>query len=157
MGKVSSGRRAYSWAEGKRAEGLFVTLMEKRGNDVEKSSSKVDIKQHIDYYVNGVGFDVKGNRHLDCIWLEIANVRGDDGWLKGEAEYIAFHFPELDEFIIFGRQDLLEWVQQNVTEYTDDKKDYLKLYTRKKWDRKDLIVKVRFSDIESLSHTRISC
>ena len=150
MGKVSSGRRAYSWAEGKRAEGLFVTLMEKRGNDVEKSSARVDIKQHIDYYVNGVGFDVKGNRHLDCIWLEIANVRGDDGWLKGEAEYIAFHFPELDEFIIFKRQDLLEWVQQNITEYTEDKKDYLKLYTRK--GRNDLMTKISLLDTKDFKY-----
>ena len=157
MDKVSKGRRAYSWAEGRKAEELFSSVMEGRGNTVEKSSTRVDIKKHIDYYVNGVGFDVKGNRHLDCIWLEIANVRGDDGWLKGEAEYIAFHFPELNEFIIFKRQDLLEWVQQNVTDHTENKKDYLKLYTRKKWDRQDLIVKVRFSDIENLSHTRISC
>ena len=75
MSKVSKGRWTYSFNEGKKAEQKFVDLMSSRGNIVVKSSRSEDIHKHIDYYVNDIPIDVKGNRHLETIWLEITNVR----------------------------------------------------------------------------------
>ena len=74
---VSKGRWAYSFKEGKKAEELFKELMIERGNTCIKSTRNDDIHKHIDFYVNNVGVDVKGNRHLETIWLELKNVRGN--------------------------------------------------------------------------------
>ena len=37
----------------------------------------------------------------------------------------------------------------------DDKKDYNKFYTRKKWGKKDVLVKVKYEDIKHLEIKKI--
>jgi hypothetical protein len=157
MGKVSKYTMAKSWASGKESEALFVSIMEARGATVVKSSRHEDINLHIDFYVNGHGVDVKSGRTMDKIWLEVTNVRGDDGWLKGSAEFIAFHFDDKPCFMFFRRDDLLDFVQANVIESTDSNKEYMKWYTRSDWDRKDLIAKVKYDHIKHIKHTIINC
>jgi len=147
MNKVSKGRWTYSFNEGKKAEQKFVDLMSSRGNIVVKSSRSEDIHKHIDYYVNDIPIDVKGNRHLETIWLEITNVRGKKGWLQGESKYIVFDIVELKSFCFFKRIDLLQYVLQ-FKEKTTDKKHYNRLYTRD--GRDDVIVKVKYKDISHL-------
>lgn len=147
MSKVSKGRWAYSFHEGKKAEQKFVELMSSRGHSVVKSSRSEDIHKHIDYYVNNIPIDVKGNRHLETIWLEITNVRGRKGWLQGESKYIVFDIVELKSFCFFKRIDLLKHVSM-FKETTTDKRDYNKLYTRE--GREDVIVKVKYKDISYL-------
>ena len=144
---VSKGRWAYSFSEGKKAEQKFLDLMVARGNTCVKTSRKEDMQKHIDFYVNDIGIDVKGNRHLKTIWLELKNVRGDKGWLQGEAEIIVFDIVELQSFCFFNRKDLYLFVK-NIKEVAKDKNDYMKLYTRK--DRLDVIVKVTYEDIKHL-------
>ena len=68
--------RKHSVTEGNQTETNFKTLMENKGYKVEKTPANIDIHGHIDFYVNDVSVDVKGNRHLECIWLEMTNVRG---------------------------------------------------------------------------------
>lgn len=148
---------AKSWADGKKTEELFVSVMEARGSTIERSTRSQDIKEHIDFFVNGHPVDVKGNRFEDNIWLEVANVKGDDGWLKGGAEFIAFHFPKKSCFMMFRRDDLLNFVQSSVIDSTSSNKDYLKWYTRKEWGRLDLITKVKYAHIKHLKHTIIKC
>lgn len=121
--------------------------MKKRGNKCIKSSSTDDIKKHIDFYVNDIGVDIKGNRNLDCIWLEITNVKGEDGWLLGESKFIVFDIIELKSFCFFDRLELYNFVK-DITEIAKDNTEYMKLYTRK--DRQDVIVKVKYKDIEHL-------
>lgn len=158
MGKVSKYTMARSWANGMEAENLFVKVMKSLGHKVEKATVKQDIYSHIDYFVDGHSVDVKGNRSNDKVWLEVTNVKGCDGWLKGEAEFIAFHFADDDCFKIFYREDLLTFVSENVIETTSTKPpEYMKWYTRSDWDRKDLITKVRYSDIKHLRHSVHSC
>lgn len=144
---VSKGRWAYSFSEGKKAEQKFLDLMVARGNTCVKTSRNEDMQKHIDFYVNDIGIDVKGNRHLKTIWLELKNVRGDKGWLQGEAEIIVFDIVELQSFCFFNRKDLYLFVK-NIKEVAKDKNDYMKLYTRK--DRLDVIVKVTYEDIKHL-------
>jgi len=153
--KVNPYVQARSFRMGLEAEDLFVKVMESMGLDVEKTSIDIDRKMHIDFIVDGFGFDVKGNRKLNAIWLELQNTNGDHGWLKGAADYIAFHFPEINVFKIFKTPELLEFVEDNVTEKANDNKPYMKMYTRK--DRSDIIVKVRYSDIKHLKHKIIKC
>ena len=137
--KVSKSRWAYSIKEGTDTEKRFKTLIESKGYEVVKSSKKQDIRDHIDFYVNGYGIDVKG----------IQNVKGNDGWLKGKAKYIVFDILDLKSFVFFYREDLLRYVQQ-YKETTDSKNDYLKWYSRKKWDREDKIIKVKYDHIKHL-------
>lgn len=150
MLSVTKGRRDSCNTNGKKTEKLYADIVRGRGRKVVKSSKHDDIHKHIDYYVDNMSVDVKGDRHLDCIWLEVDNVNGDKGWLKGEADFIVFDIKELNSFCCFKREDLLRFVEQNVVEYTDDKKDYLKFYTRAKWGKKDKIVKVKYSNIKHL-------
>ena len=129
--------------------------MEARGHVVTPATRSENIFKHIDFYVGDLSVDVKGNRHLDCIWLEITNVRGNKGWLKGEAMYIAFDIAELSSFAIFKREDLLEFVMENVTEYSQNKNEFMKFYTRAAWGKEDLLVKVRFDHIKTLTYQLI--
>ena len=147
--KVSKSRWAYSIKEGTDTEKRFKTLIESKGYEVVKSSKKQDIQDHIDFYVNGYGIDVKGRRYTKTIWLEIQNVKGKDGWLKGKAKYIVFDILDLESFVFFYREDLLKYVEQ-YKETTENKNDYLKWYSRKKWNREDKIIKVKYQHIKHL-------
>lgn len=149
---VSKGRWAYSFAEGKRAEQKFMELMLARGHKCVKTNRKEDMQKHIDFYVNDIGIDVKGNKRLESIWLELKNVKGDKGWLLGKAEIIVFDIVELQSFCFFKRKDLYLFVK-NITEVAKDKNDYMKLYTRK--DRQDVIVKVTYNNIKHLQQQAI--
>lgn len=150
---VSKGRWAYSFSVGKNAEAKFKDTMELRGNVCIRSSRSDDIKKHIDFYVNDIPVDVKGNRRLKSIWLELTNVRGDKGWLRGESEYIVFDILEFSSFCFYKRSQLLDFVN-NINENTDPDSDYMKFITRE--NRKDVIVKVHYDDIKHLELKKIS-
>jgi len=151
--KISKRRWDYSFNLGRLTEELFKTVMESRGNTCIKASKDTDINDHIDFYVNDLGVDVKGNRQLDCIWLEIQNVHGEKGWLQGEADYIVFDIVELKSFCIFERLDLYNLVK-DIKQTTRSNKEYMKLLSRN--GRQDLIVKTKYSHIKHLQKQIIS-
>jgi hypothetical protein len=157
MNRVSNHRYNYSKEVGDRIEDMFVNLMSSKGFDVVAANDNDNMFKHIDFYVNGLGIDVKGGRHDECIWLETVNVRGNNGWLNGEADYICFHFEKHNAFRMFRRDDLLAFVLDNVTETTTNKSDFLKYYTREKWGKKDKIVKVKYDHIKHLKHKTFEC
>lgn len=149
---VSKARYIYSYKEGKKAEDKFKELMLSRGNTCVDSTRNENIHKHIDFYVNNIPVDVKGNRHIETIWLEIKNVKGNKGWLQGDAEYIVFDIVELKAFCFYKTKDLLKFVS-GITEIAESKKDYLKLYTRE--NRKDVLVKATHKDILHLEQQRL--
>ena len=153
--EVSKSRLNRCSVDGNKFESLFMEKVIEIGLKFRNGTNEDDWYKHIDCYVNGFGVDVKGNRHLETIWLEYSNVNGNKGWLRGDAKYIAMHIAELDCFSIYDRLDLLKFVESNVKEKTIDKKEYLKFYTREKWGKKDLITKVRYSDIKHLELKKI--
>jgi len=65
------------------------------------------------------------------------------------------HIFELDCFSIFYRKDLLQFVLQNVCDETTNKNDYLMFYTREKWGKKDVVVKVEYDNIKHLEVKKI--
>tara|TARA_R110000796_G_C14245044_1_gene397780 strand:+ start:42 stop:509 length:468 start_codon:yes stop_codon:yes gene_type:complete len=150
MIKVTNSRLDYCAKTGNFYEELFSKKVIEKGFKWRKSTNEEDWYKHIDCYVNEYGVDIKGNRHLETIWLEYTNVNGNNGWLKGEAFYIAMFIVELNCFSIYKRIDLLNYIKENTKEKTNNKKDYLKLYTRKKWGKKDEIVKVKYNHIKHL-------
>jgi hypothetical protein len=62
---------------------------------------------------------------------------------------------ELKKFSIYKRLDLLNYIKTNTKEYTESKKDYNKFYTRKKWGKKDILVKYKYDDIKHLEITKL--
>ena len=147
---VTKHRYQYCKKQGISFEEDFKNRIISLGLNYKKSSKKDDWYKHIDCYVNGYGIDVKGNRRLKTIWLEHTNVNGNKGWLKGDATYIAMHITELDIFSIYKRIDLLNFIEKNTKGETINKNEYFKYYTRKKWNKKDKIVKVKYNDIKHL-------
>ena len=152
---VSKDRLDRCALEGSEKERMFMERATASGKDCWAGTQQDDWYKHIDVWVNGHGVDVKANRHLECIWLEETNTRGNRGWLRGEATYIAFHIEETDLFHVFYRAELLDWVLTNVTEETTDKREFLKYYTRAKWGKKDRVTKARLSDLEHLTVTTL--
>jgi hypothetical protein len=153
--QVSNNRYAQCQKDGNFYEKLFKDKILSLGLTYEKSTQKDDWYKHIDCYVNSYGVDVKGNRHLETIWLEVKNVNGNKGWLQGDAFYIAMYIIELKKFSIYKRLDLLNYIKTNTKEYTESKKDYNKFYTRKKWGKKDILVKYKYDDIKHLEITKL--
>jgi hypothetical protein len=152
MMMVRKERRDYSWKEGMKTENLFIKACHKIGYKTRTTSKEVDIKKHIDFYVdrpNGTttSVDVKGGNHPHVIWVEFRNVNGYKGWMYGEAEYIAFQMPELDGFCLVERTDLLQVCREIVIpQYTDKHNAHRKLYQRK--GRKDVLTKLHLPDIK---------
>lgn len=155
MIKVQKKRLDICAKDGKYFEDLFKKKIISNNYKWTESTKEDDWYRHIDCYVNGYGVDVKGNRHLNTIWLEHTNVNGNKGWLRGEAFYIAMHISELNCFSIYKRIDLLNYINQNVKEESINKHEYLKFYTRKKWGKKDKVVKVKYNDIKHLELKRL--
>ncbi len=153
--EVSKSRLKRCALDGDNFESIFRDKVISLGLRFDKSTKEDDWYRHIDCYVDGYGVDVKGNRHLDTIWLEYSNVNGNKGWLRGEAKYIAMRISELNCFSIYNRIDLLDFVKLNVKEKTTDKREYLKFYTRERWGKKDLVAKVRYSDIKHLELKKV--
>jgi hypothetical protein len=155
MQQITYGRWKHAYETGKKTEEHFKELMISRGNECVKSSMNDDMYKHIDYYVNGFGIDVKGKRKLNSIWLEIVNVHGFRGWLKGEADFIVFDMLDLNAYCVFRRLELLELVS-NVTETTTNNKDYMKIYGRDQWGQKDKLIQYKFDHIKHLEVQRIN-
>ncbi len=159
--EVSNNRRKYSKELGDKAEIKFIELMKdylKENNypiNIKKSNDYQDTRLHIDYYINNKGFDVKAKRHLETIWLEKKNVNGFDGWLLGKADYIVFDILELNSFCIFKRQDLYNHIK-DISEYTTNKYEHNKIYTRSKWGKKDELIKVTYNEIKHLEVFKLS-
>lgn len=137
------------------AEHKFVQVMEGLGHTVSLATEEDNMFKHIDCYVDGESYDVKGNKRIgrnavydkDVIWLERTNVRGNVGWLFGEAMYIAFLIA--DEFWIILRESLLQYVNDEIPyEEILSKKGYKTWYRRR--DRLDCVTYVHPEDIEKL-------
>jgi hypothetical protein len=136
------------------------------GGEVKRSTKYEDMVKHVDFWWNSpkkgwIGIDVKGlnksNRNDasfdDTIhWLEIQNVNGNNGWLKGDAEYIAFR--TMKNIIFVNREKLLNFALESIkgkeVVYDTPKECYVP-YKRKKWGRDDLALKARTEDLEKIA------
>jgi hypothetical protein len=132
------------------------------GGSCEKSSSKEDIEDHIDFWWDSpkkgrIPMDAKGikkNSRSDksfddtIHWLELQNVNGKPGWLYGKAEYIAFR--TFERIIFVKREKLLSFALEMISGKDvvyDTPKEFYVPYKRKKWGRDDLSIKVPTSDL----------
>ena len=155
----SQSRRNYSNSTGRMAEVRFKRAAEKLGFEVKKASRKEDMHKHIDYWLlytdRKHAVDVKGNNLPDEIWCEFKNVKGNPGWMYGNAHIIAFDMPEEGGFAVVDRQELAFWCEKNVIDefVTDKRHAYRRKYSRK--DREDVITKLNLHDLKCLESYRV--
>lgn len=135
--------------------------------EVEFSSKEEDIFQHIDIYLidkntgKRIGIDVKDKAEgLDEYqFVEYSNVNGKAGWIFGKAKYIMFKTST--QWLLVERKDLLIACNKKWGEYKSqvqyDKylvKEY-DFYTRVKYDRNDMMMKVPINYIIELSKYKL--
>ena len=142
------------------------------GGETMKSTKKEDVEEHIDFWWNSpqkgwIGIDVKGMNKAkrrdkdfdDTIhWLEIQNVQGKNGWLKGKAEYIAFRTKK--DIIFVKREKLLSFALERIKDkdvvYDTPTECYVP-YKRLKYGRDDLSLMALNSDLRELADFSIDC
>lgn len=140
------------------------------GGEIERASKNDDINKHIDFWWDSprkgrIGIDVKGlnkskrsdGQYDDTIhWLELQNVKGDKGWLKGDAEYIAFR--TLTDIIFVKREKLLKFALEKIEGKEIVRSTPNECYVPyKRFGRDDLSMKAYNSDLRNLADFCIDC
>ena len=142
------------------AEQLFDQIAASKHLEVKNAKRRDNIQKHIYKYItDDIGtwsVDIKArkktrrsnnNAQDDWIWIEFQNVRGNTGWLYGEADYIAFETQ--DNFVIVKKDSLIKYVEGAVdmgksVKYSGEAK--YKTYRRA--GRNDLLTMVELSEIK---------
>ena len=143
---------------GEKAEDLFEKMALKRNLKIQKATYKQQLS-HIDFILTNEKdeiylLDIKARKKVsrtsevfsdDLVWIEFKNVSGNQGWLYGASDYIAFE-REYD-FVIVPRKNLALLCERLVSNIKVQKsKDCLyNRYTRK--DRKDELSLIKMDDI----------
>lgn len=143
---------------GKAAEVNFVNCCRQNSIEPTKSKPHADMFEHWDFRVNGYRVEVKGRKRLkrsdtsvndDVIYIEFKNVRGNDGWILGRADYIAFERP--NGFLIVPRVALLDLARLLIGDKWADRPTLYQNYRRR--DRPDEHVGlIKTSDLHNLPH-----
>lgn len=146
----SAGHIKKSLEIGKEGQQRFYDSCRAAGKVIKKTSQEDDIKNHTDFIVEDVGFDVKGLKQTQKegkVLLEINNVLGDMGWCndKNKPSFIAFDYGSF--FLCVKNKDLYKFAMScDLEDKVGHIKDSLyKGYTRK--NRKDLMTTVWLYDI----------
>lgn len=140
---------------GKQAEDLFFNLLKQEGLP-SRSTKSEDMFDHWDVECNGIKYDVKTEKKLNrwdnasdssIIWIELQNVRGDDGWLKGKADKLAFLVS--NSFWIVDRIRLFDYIKSTITNLEiQNFKEEARWYRRK--GRKDVVTYLKSESIKHL-------
>lgn len=93
------------------------------GDRLVKSTSKEDMENHIDWYIDGESYDFKAPKRkygkfqqAGEIVIEWTNVNGNKGWLRGEEKYLMLGCIMLEGFFYlkYDRKQLEEYVKRNM-------------------------------------------
>jgi hypothetical protein len=125
------------------------------------ATEEEDIHLHFDVVIDGIKIDIKGLKKLnrndndvnsEIHWIELQNVRGNRGWLYGEADKIAFE--TLEGYLLIDRLTLYEFCKEKIVDRkVYNKKELYKLYQRE--NKKDVITLVLTKDLFNLPHELI--
>jgi hypothetical protein len=143
------------------AEELFDQIALSKHLEIKNARRRENMQKHIDKYVtDDVGtwsVDIKArkktrrsddNAQDDWIWIEFQNVRGNTGWLYGEADCIAFETQ--DNFVIVKKDSLIEYVENVVDMGKSVKHSSQARYkTYRRAGRNDLLTMVELSEIKN--------
>ena len=143
-------------ADGKKIEQQFASLIGAN----EFSTKQQDINEHWDVKYS-VKIDVKGLKRINrndakfneaWHWIELKNVRGNMGWLYGEADYFAFEL--INYWVLVDKLKLQNFISNRVENKIFTKKMPYKLYRRA--NRKDLITIINSFDLTFLAEKIIA-
>ena len=153
-----------SYKEGRVSERKFADIAIQKGFNVKKSSNKQDIFDHIDYFLykddQAISFDVKAQKRIsrsgsinsERVWIELTNVNGNDGWIDGKQDCIAFEFPE--SYIVVNRLSLREYVYSiinfNLPVVSSSYEAHYRIYQRR--GRRDRITTINKEDLLKVKH-----
>ncbi len=132
-------------------EDNFAKVIKELG-EVKPSTTEQDINEHWDVKLD-IKFDVKAVKKVNrsdgetdetIHWVELINVRGNRGWLYGEADYFAF---ELDDYWIIVNKEILQTfiAKKCAKKEKSDRPALYKIYNRQ--DRLDAITLVKTIDL----------
>ena len=145
--------------KGKLAEKLFA---QRHLSDIKWANSEQDKYEHWDMEGGLDGktskFDVKEMKKINrwdskpqdvLAWIEGTNNSGNEGWIKGLADYIVFEREE--NWLVVNREELFNFTWDKLREkgFPQGKKAY-HIYDRSVWGKKDKTTLVPFTDIETL-------
>jgi hypothetical protein len=151
---------------GECAESKFEKLANKKGLKVKKANKSQQFA-HIDFIL----IDKKNTTHLvdvkarkkvsrtsssfsdDLVWIEFKNVSGNEGWLYGASDFIAFERES--DFVIVPRANLVNLCENLVTQkrVSVSSEALYSKYTRN--GRKDELSLIKMQDILSRTKTYI--
>jgi hypothetical protein len=144
---------------GKKAEESFEDWLKDNNREYRPATTQEQY-DHIDFVVfklnKSVNIEVKATKkksrmdshqNSQYIWIEFKNVRGDNGWLYGKADYIAFYKKDENSFYIIDRKELVKLCESicDDTKVTNPKEALYHKYTRE--GRKDVLSLIYFDDI----------
>jgi hypothetical protein len=128
-------------------------------SNVILSDNITDITKHIDLTIdNKITVDVKGLKKIKRSdthptefyhWVEIKNVKGEHGWVYGEADYFAFETHKY--WVIVSRKDLQLFIEQNVKKVWVTSQDKALYCLYKRQGRKDVISLISTMDLFAIS------
>lgn len=144
---------------GGKAEDLFENLAKNKKLKIEKASLKQQLS-NIDFIITNANnkktfVDVKAckkisrlseNSNEDFVWIEFKNINGNNGWLYGVSDFIAFERKA--DFVIVPKKPLILLCERivNKTIKVDKTSEALySIYSRK--GRKDEISLIKMKDI----------
>lgn len=143
---------------GHSTEDTFERLISEEG-EVRKATLE-EQRNHIDFIVTDannkeIKYDVKARKKIsrqdglyqdEFIWVEMKNVRGDNGWLYGDADFIAFERE--NDFLIVDRISLVEVVKLKCNLKIDVSSPKEALYCHyQRRGRKDSLTLIKGGDI----------
>lgn len=132
--------------------------------DINWATKDQDMFEHwdvegilIDISDKPLKFDVKALKKVnraddsfndDVTWIEGTNVHGNDGWIKGKADYIVFERE--DKWTIIKRDELFNWTINKIRRRGKQiGKGLYQIYQRP--NRKDKLTLINFSDIDNIT------
>lgn len=147
---------AATTAMGTNAERRFFDICRGRGMKIRSATSYENRVKHYDFEVESYKIEVKAMKaprrgmapDPNMIYVELRNVNGGDGWLYGDADYLAFEQP--DGFLMVRRTELVRLVQRMRSRCRVSRVSgvYHTLYSRA--NRDDLVMVMHLNDIAGL-------
>lgn len=147
-----------SWEVGQASEDSFGAILKGKYPEARKATLEEQY-EHKDWICSVGSIDVKAlksknrgsTRQEDYIWIEFRNNVGDEGWLYGTQDFVAFEGHE--DYVIVRTNDLRELSEGlcDIKNRVDSAGAALyKGYSRK--NRSDLISMIRRSDLLNINH-----
>lgn len=142
---------------GRKVEQEFILAM--NSTNVIQSSIAQDKYEHWDVQIDGVKYDVKGEKDVTqqgYHWVERTGITGEVGWLYGEADKFAFEYQ--NSFIIVDKlrlQELIELFIPYTGELYTHKIPYT-WYSRIDYGRKDECTMVEVVELFKISDSIVA-